>query len=319
MTDQINSAPPAAPSPLAVPWAPQQAAPTPQHIGGQHIGGQPQAVPMPMAPNPAPQYQAAPNQPVPSQPVTHGVQNHAIPNQGAPMSHPAQMQAPLQAPAPSAIPQATPYVPQAPAHTAPAQAASAQAAPAQAVQIHQQGHAYQQGQPAPQQYQGQAPAQARPHQPMQAVPNQPQMAAYQPQAGQPPQMQMAPNLANPNMPPHPGLNQGLEMVAETETKSKSLFASLLKRKPKAPKVPKVNAEMPIPAPSGSLFTKNFVVGLGTGLIVGASLVFVLFGQSKPEQAQAYTASAERVEPSTLSPEAVNGEAFVDLALAEDAQ
>ena len=132
-------------------------------------------------------------------------------------------------------------------------------------------------------------------------------------------MQMAPNLANPNMPPHQGLNQGLEMVAETETKSKSLFASLLKRKPKAPKVPKVNAEMPVPAPSGSLFTKNFVVGLGTGLIVGASLVFVLFGQSKPEQAQAYTASAERVEPSTPDLAAANGEAFVDLALAEDAQ
>ena len=304
MTDQINSAPPAAPSPLAVPWTPQQTAPTPQHIGGQHIAGQPQAVPMPMAPNPAPQYQAAPNQPAPSQPVTHGVQNHAIPNQGAPMPHPAQMQAPLQAPAPSALPHATPYVPQ---------------APAQAVQIHQQGHAYQQGQQAPHQYQGQAPAQAHPHQPMQAQPNQPHMPAYQPQAGQPPQMQMAPNLANPNMPPHQGLNQGLEMVAETETKSKSLFASLLKRKPKAPKVPKVNAEMPIPAPSGSLFTKNFVVGLGTGLIVGASLVFVLFGQSKPEQAQAYTASAERVEPSTPDLAAANGEAFVDLALAEDAQ
>ena len=259
---------------------------------------------MPMAPNPAPQYQAAPNQPAPSQPVTHGVQSHAIPNQGAPMPHPAQMQAPLQAPAPSALPHATPYVPQ---------------APAQAVQIHQQGHAYQQGQQAPHQYQGQAPAQAHPHQPMQAPPNQPHMPAYQPQAGHAPQMQMAPNLANPNIPPHQGLNQGLEMVAEAETKSKSLFASLLKRKPKAPKVPKVNAEMPIPAPSGSLFTKNFVVGLGTGLIVGASLVFVLFGQSKPEQAQAYTASAERVEPSTPSPAAVNGEAFVDLALAEDAQ
>ena len=314
MTDQINSAPPAAPSPLAVPWTPQQAAPTPQHIGGQHIAGQPQAVPMPMAPNPAPQYQAAPNQPAPSQPVTHGVQSHAIPNQGAPMPHPAQMQAPLQAPAPSALPHATPYVPQAPAQTAPAQAALTQA-----VQIHQQGHAYQQGQQAPHQYQGQAPAQAHPHQPMQAPPNQPHMPAYQPQAGHAPQMQMAPNLANPNIPPHQGLNQGLEMVAEAETKSKSLFASLLKRKPKAPKIPKVNAEMPIPAPSGSLFTKNFVVGLGTGLILGASLVFVLFGQSKPEQAQAYTASAERVEPSTPDLAAANGEAFVDLALAEDAQ
>lgn len=93
--------------------------------------------------------------------------------------------------------------------------------------------------------------------------------------------------------------------------SKSLFKSLLKRKPKA-----VSPDGDAPNASGSLFNKNFVFGLAAGLLLGFVVIPMLLGGSSEP---AYTPVAE-IAPTAdiqIAAQEDGGETFLDTVLASE--
>lgn len=156
----------------------------------------------------------------------------------------------------------------------------------------------------PQFAQAQTP-QSRAPQPQYARSHQTQISQQMPQAGPPP---LAQHLRVPAPVAEP--------MVQTKTKSKSLFAKLLKRSPKP-----VNAqpESTVPAAgSESLFNKNFALGALTGLVIGAfvlPMAIDMFSGSAPVQAQAQAGPPSGFDN---APTASEGETFIDAAIAADA-
>jgi len=158
----------------------------------------------------------------------------------------------------------------------------------------------------------------------------PQHQGYSPQAMAQPQMApqngaVPPAYAHPNMSHNAPVNHAPPMPVsaqaptETHQKSKSLFANLLKRSPKT------MSEPTAPKSSGSLFDKNFAFGLVAGTIIGFLVLPIIFSGGPEQATPAYAPIAENSVPNTegvvlveTPAEFQDGEAFVDMALKQDA-
>lgn len=145
--------------------------------------------------------------------------------------------------------------------------------------------------------------------------NQPQHAypvPPQPPAGyaHPPQQQpVPPNMPARNFPPMP-MDNSAAPEPEAASKSKSLFANLLKRKPKE------EAASSASKSNGSLFDKNFVFGLVAGIMLGFVVLPMVFGGGA-EPAESYTPTAELAAPQSAETAMVEDGSFVDAVLAEE--
>jgi len=294
---------PTSPTPTAVPWTPDMAVPP-----------APTTAPSP-APIPPPQPVAHPaHQPMPSvvqQPQYQAQAQH-------PMPQTPQMNPPVQ--------------PQTQAHLPLRQQMAQQIHPQQAVQSPQQ---------IPAQY-GAAP---QPHYGQQHLPphmQQPQMAA-QPAPGQLPRQGMGHAMPPPAVPHLQQQAQmtgdGAHLASAATDRPKSLLGKLLKRSPKpiqAPQVMDINPALSaaVPAASGSLFNKNFVLGAVAGLLVGAFLPVIIGmvsgGGNEPIQAQVQsptqvqataleqpltqseTQATSEFDPNAPAPE--KGDTFLDSAI-----
>ena len=180
--------------------------------------------------------------------------------------------------------------------------------------------AYQQ-QPAPQpvpqmapQYVPQPQMQQPSHQPHAHQPQPQGMAQHAPQA-QPYQAQMAQNqMQQPYAQPQQFQGQQLHGHIPTASEEPVLEdakprASLLKRKPKAPKAPKVDGEA-----STSLINKSFGMGMAAGLVLAFALSTILGGLGG-KTVPAQVASAPQIA-APVATAGVETASFVETALAD---
>ena len=246
------------------------------------------------------------------------------PDMGAQQNQPIPVSLPIPvAPHPQA-PMAAPQAPVAPVTAQPFQPQPTAVQPAAQ-------HPMQHSQPAPARpsIPSAHPHQAQPYnpvaqQPAYQQPQQPQQMSqgrYIPPAQAPQYAQAAPP---PMLPPHmqaPGQIMSGQGAAATQS-SNSLFAKLFKRSPK----PEAAGGMfEKPAPSTSLFNKNFVLGGIVGFIGAFALMTGLntFTTETPQKSQkiaAHTASSDLVPApqNTAAPNAGDGGTFLDDAIAKDA-
>ncbi len=160
------------------------------------------------------------------------------------------------------------------------------------------------------------PAQPQLQQPqyLPTVQTYPQMAMPNPHNAQPHYVPAEP-FVQPGPPPlAPHMQAPLQSI-ETPAESKSLFAKLLKRSPKAQPS---NTDFTEAEASGSLFNKNFLLGAITGLIIGAfvlPMALNLVGGNTPSQAQAQAGPPPVLD---VTPTMAEGGTFIDNAIASDA-
>ena len=250
----------------------------------------------------------APQNPPNAQPQIQAQPYQAQQPQSAPMQ--SQPQQPAQQPQPQAMLQAYP---------APSQYAAqpvAQPTPQHMPQAGTPSHTPQAFTPQTQ-YQPAQFATSHPHHPQMASPQQPYLQTAQPHHAQPQTTQHFTQAGPPPLAPHMRVPATLpDQTPAIEPESKSLFAKLLKRSPKP-----VETQSEIPAPaanSGSLFNKNFALGALTGLVIGAfvlPMALNMFSSEAPVQAQAQAGPPAGFE---AMPTAVEGETFIDEAIAADA-